>query len=436
MPQILRLVCVVLVYSSVASAVRIWPDDTGGNFPLPPRPVTIMPESEVSAILAKMPVMYDPWLASVIHSRDTMWYDKKSIVPGYQDSFGDNQEFPIGFRPNTIAPGLIAVPGGHAWLFRRSGEFNFPFGRTGHPNDALNTFVVDFWKLPRDGKDLLPVVWWKRHPSNFHTRYHWMFPVGTVFGELIFIKNGSSDSYIYEIRTRVRKADGWTVDVFRPFPTSDDFLNALENKRRERSSWQTSSAITNLVDYTRTLSSQVTETLQPYNFKSAFTSVQGGVDYLPAVDDPQILIDLLKETGFQSTKGKYWKQTGGVSSWAPSTKADFHIVPKNNSAAFFEVSDTFCNRCHQDAGRPIKDYYFDVQLYGEIWGEDEIFSWHPFDAKYFVDASGSVVNFGNENRKFRSDFVNAKVLQEYNPSVHPSSRYKQITQSWSNWVYR
>jgi hypothetical protein len=48
-----------------------------------------------------LPKIGDPDLAEVIESPDTMWYDRYSVIPGYQDSFGDNSSTPIGFRPNS-----------------------------------------------------------------------------------------------------------------------------------------------------------------------------------------------------------------------------------------------------------------------------------------------------------------------------------------------
>lgn len=407
-------------------------------FPRPPRPVTLLPEAEVDALLARMPPIFDFWLAGIIQSRDTVWYDKKAIVPGYQDSFGDGREFPVGFRPNTLQPFHIdgAVPGGHARLFRRKGEFHFPLGRTGHPDDAMNTSVIDFWKLPRQGKKLQPVVWWRRRPTSFHNRVEWMFPIGTVFGEVIQIEASDGSQHVFEIRTRTRLADGWESDVFRPFVTSDELLSAVERKRRLSTRWSSSASASRLTDYLKNPLTLVSETLGPVALKLSFAPITGGVDYLPEADEA-LWKELLSENGFQSAKGRVWKQSGSLQTFAASTKSNFSIVPRNYNASHFEVSDNFCSRCHQDAGRPIKDYEFMIQLYGEMWGEDETFSWHPFDTKAFVDvATGNVVSFSNENRRFRQDFLNAGLLEEYNTSVHPQTQYKRIQRAWHNYVYR
>ncbi len=401
------------------------------------RPVEILPEQKVSDILARMPPVWDPLLRDTIDSSDTMWYDRTVIIPGYQDSYGDGSHFPVGFRPNTIQSNLIdqAVPGGHGWLFVRSGEFHFPFGRTGHPDDAKNTFVVDFFRLPREGSTLLPVVYWKHEPNANTHRIEWMFPIGTIFGEVIFITDSSGRSHVFEIRTRTRKSDTWEVDIFRPFPTAESLAEALDLKRQERTTWATSSALANVLSHLRNPSTVMADTFGGTHFKGAFAPINGGVDKIPALNDETLVAELLRQTPFRSAKYSVWKQSGGLAAFAASTNENFSIVPKNYNAAHFEVTDAFCNRCHQDAGRPFKDYYRDVIAYGELWGEDDTFSWHPFEAKHFVDGNGNVVSFNNDNRKFRQDFVNAGIVVPFNASVHGRNRYEKLNRSWKNYRY-
>lgn len=406
------------------------------------RPVEILPESKVTQILLNLPPIDDAALHDVLDSPDTMFYDRTTIVPGYQDSYGDNRSFPVGFRPNTIDPGLIAVPTGHRDLFVRIGEFNFPFGRTGGVDDASNTYVVDFWKLPRSGGKLLPVVYWKREPSSFTHRWEWMFPTGTVFGEMIFITDSRGKSHIFEIRTRTRGIDAWTVDAFRPFTTSNELANALKRKRNEQVNWAADQSIEALIRYCEDSSTLKSASLKATHYtgasgiSTAFPAVNGAVDILPGVSDESLFIDLLHETPFHSAKGATWKQNGTLTAYAAGTNANFHVVPRNYNAALFEVSDSFCTRCHQDAGRPFRDYYPDVMLYGELWGEDETFSWHPFDTESFVDSSGAVVSFSSDNRRLRRDFVDAGLIVPYTPSQHPDTLYRKIDRSWKGYVYR
>ncbi len=419
--RLFALLCAVLVVSS----------------PVLARPVEILPETRVREILRQMPPLWDNGLRDVVNDPDTMWYDKTTIIPGYQDSFGDLVETPtsapIGFRPNTIQNGLIdlAVPGGSAQIFFKSGEFHFPFSRSGSASDAQNTFVVNFWRLPREGGRLLPVVHWRRDPNAFTHRFEWMFPVGTVFGEVIFITQPGGQSHVFEIRTRLRTEEGWAVDIFRPFAAASQLADEVE--------WRVAGSLTpsiqGLIRHLRDPGTLRTATLSGRNFGGSFPAVSGAVDELPAIDNPALWVDLLRNTPFRSVKGSAWKQSGNLKTWAASTQADFSIVPKNYDAANFEVSDAFCARCHQDAGRPFRDYYKNITAYGELWGMDETFSWHPFEADSFVFPNGKVKNFNSENRKFRQDFIDAGILESYQPSTHKPDRYKQIIRSWTNFKY-
>ncbi len=401
------------------------------------RPVELLPEAKVSQILTHLPPIWDNSLRETLDSPDTMFYDKTVIVPGYQDSFGDGTQLVIGFRPNTIKPVFIdlAVPGGHGNLFIRPGEFHFPFGRTGGVDDAANTWVVDFWRLPRENGKFLPVVYKYREPNAYTHRWEWMFPVGTVFGELIFITDSRGQSHVFEIRTRTRELRSWAVDVFRPFPTAADFADALELKRREKPAWTSSVSITKLVSHLRDNNTLSRRSLSAVHFSGAFDKTEGGVDLMPGLEDDSILAEMLHETTFRSARNTVWKKNASMKAYAGSTAAPFHIVPRNYNASFFEVTDQFCTRCHENAGRPFRDYYPQIMAYGELWGEDDTFSWHPFENKAFVDAKGEVVSFNDDNRKFRKDFLDAGLIAPYNAVSHGASRYQRINHAWKDYKY-
>src|SRR5687768_15889400 len=63
------------------------PEDVTLDIPLDPvRPVDIMPLDRLTMVVGRMPKVGDAWLKDVLESPDTMWYDRYSIIPGYQDS--------------------------------------------------------------------------------------------------------------------------------------------------------------------------------------------------------------------------------------------------------------------------------------------------------------------------------------------------------------
>ncbi|MCB0403288.1 MAG: hypothetical protein KDD51_00785 [Bdellovibrionales bacterium] len=401
------------------------------------RLVDIMPAERLAELRQRFPRVFNPALQEILTSENTLWYDALSIIPGYQDSFGDNNQLPIGFRPNTIDHGLIdlAVPGGHAQAFVRKGQFHFPFGRVGMPDSPTNTFVVDFWRVPKQNGKPLPVVWWKREPNYITHRIEWMFPKGTLLGEILFMIDEKGVWYPFEIRTRIRELDTWTVDIYRPFPYADKLADALETKRLEKPEWRSSASLSSLISHLRNPNTLTPFTLSNTHFAGSFPAVKGAMDYIPALDDNSILKELLMDTVFESARFYSWKESGALKTFAPSTQAEFSIVPKNYDAGMFEVNEEFCNRCHKDAGRPFRDYYPNIIAYGELWGQDDAFSWHPFDNKNFVNSSGEVQNFNHDNRKFRQDLIDAGLLEKYSPNQHTAVTYHKLPGEWKDYAY-
>lgn len=399
--------------------------------------------ARLAAIRASLPRVDDDATQTLFDDAATIWYDRSVIIPGYQDSWGDNVVAPVGFRPNSIAPVMIntAVPGGHSLLFVSNGFFHFPFGVTGGADDAPNAHVVDFWSVPRDatGK-VLPVAYWRRDPSSYTHRIVWAFPKGTVFGEVLFLRRpaGAGDAaqdYAYEVRTRTRDVDGWRVNAFRPFPAAGDLATAIEAARARDPRWTASVGAARVLAHARDTSTLVAARLEASHYASSFTPMVGSKDVLPNFDAPELVAELLRTTTFRSAKGVAWKENATSRTWASTTNEEFSIVPKNYHGGFLSVDDATCGQCHQDAGRPFKDYYSQVVAYGELWGEDEIFSWHPFETEKFVDAKGDVKNFNYDNRVMRADFVRAGLVQAYDATKHPASSYKEIPRAWRNYKY-
>ncbi|NVB80800.1 MAG: hypothetical protein HOV81_20555 [Kofleriaceae bacterium] len=399
------------------------------------RALDLMPPARLAELAARVPCIAPGRVRDVIESPHTFWYDKHSLTPGYQDSFGDNVITPIGMRPNTIDHGLIdtAVPGGHAQIFVEPGTFHFPFGRPA--GDIANLEVVDFWQLPESNGTVLPVVHWRRDPNEYTHRVEWMFPAGTVFGELMFMTE-DGQRYPFEIRTRTRTVDGWVNDIYRPFPRATDLADAIEARRTQRPEWATSPALDALVSQLRD------GDLTPYHvaathFAGAFPALDAGIDALPTLtgSDAELVHELLMTTPFRSMLGLTWKETGGKIAYAAAAAGTGSIVPKGFNAAAVRVDDSTCATCHRDAGRPFETWYDNILAYGELWGNDEIFTWHPFRLDRFVDDSGAVVNFNHDNREIRADFISAGLVAPYSATTHPATIYKRIVREWTDFAY-
>lgn len=403
------------------------------------RPVELMPAAQLADVVARMPCVLDPTLAAILESTDTMFYDRTTLIPGYQDSFGDDVVAPTGFRPNTIDPELInlAVPGGHNWILMEQelGAFHFPFGQPGGFGPADGA-AVDFWHVPRAGGALLPVVWWFREPTELTHRYEWMFPKGTVFGELLYVRAPDGQLHVFEIRTRTRELDGWRADVYRPFPTAASLADALTAKRAERPEWQAAADLDTLIDHLRDDGTLQAAQLVATHFTSSFATVAGAKDTLPGLSaSADIIFELLGNTPFVSARGVAWKQSGALTTFAATASAGFSIVPRGYTGGFLSVDDDSCTRCHRDAGRPFRDYYEDIIAYGELWGMDEVFTWHPFDIPSFVDENGDVVQFNYNNREIRTDLLGAGLIEDYDAATHPPSTWNRVPREWTDFEY-
>lgn len=382
--------------------------------------VEIMPNTKVTFYKSLFPKSTDPYLEGILSNSKTMFYDEQTIVPGYQDSAGD----PEGFRPNTIQPELIdlAVPGGSKILFAKSGRFNFPFG-SGGLDRSDNVVKINFWLPPTENGSVLPVVYWKLSFS----RWRWLFPMGTTIGEILLIKFQDGDLKVFEIRTRKRALNGWNNQVYRPFLTPNDLIQSIKILRPQ---WELSSTLRNLMDHLTSSRALVPRTLESTHFRGSFEVEQGYLDSLPPFGDALLVKELLKNTPFKPVGMTAWRKLGGETSYAPSTDSYDSIIPKGYDAGVLAINDISCRRCHKNAGRQIGDYHFDLILYGEFWGEDEIFSWHPYETTAFVEPDGRVKNFNNDNRRLRQDFVSANLIKKFDSNIHPPTLYQEIPRDW------
>jgi len=366
----------------------------------------------------------------MLQSSETIWYDPQGIVPGYQDSMGS----PKGMRPNTISGHLIAIPDGHQRLFQKKGTFRFPFG-TGGVDDSTNVRHFNFWAVPRQNGKVLPVVYWITEFSH----WHWIFPVGTTLGEVLVEKFPDGSEAVFEIRTRTRRLDGWSNDIFRPFKSATELAAAIKSKR---ANWRETDSLKALVAHLQNPDTLTPHILESKAYPQSFATLNGYLDTLPSFGDQALAKELLQTTTFVSVKGAVWKQSGDKVAYAPNTKDSFGITANNYVAGMFEVSDKFCSRCHEEAGRSIRDHHMDLAAYGEMWGEDQTFSWHLFETASFVKPNGDVKCFNqdfnagclvDDNRTLRKSFVEAGLVVKYDPKQHTDEQYKQLARPY---VYR
>jgi hypothetical protein len=360
--------------------------------------VDLMPSLQIERYKRLLPPIDNEALQEIIHDPATMWYDEETMPPAYQDSIPPFVGILETSRSGAVAP---------SEFFSR-GKFRFPFGATGGAHRAESIKKVNFLWLPRDRRSRLPVVWWKEGYA-----YHWMFPKGTVLGEVLLQVAAGDKLVAFEVRMRLRQPDHWHADAFRPFPTAHDLEEAI---RRVEPNWSESEQLTLLVNHLRDHS-----TLQPRTLADRYGAfkAEGALDFLPPMD-PALAQTLLQTTTFKSCEGTTWKFHEGLQCFAP-TATEFSIVPAEYDAGLIAVDSTSCNRCHQHAGRRIGHFVPFRRLYGQIWGSDETFSWHPFEPSKLLSSPNGI-----SARPLRSTFETKGVIERYDPAKHSASRYKRL----------
>jgi len=390
----------------------------------PTVPTGALPQIVAAGTLAKyksaLPKVAYPKLEAIFESPSTVWFDKETMIPSYQDSVGDGSQTPIGARANSQGAGVI-VPQGRR-LFSQDGKsWAFPFAHTAGTDTSTNLQIVNFMSLPANGASFWPVVYRRiQNPQGLGglgvNKWTWTYPKGTVLGEVLMNKDAQGNLTTSEIRIRIRYASGWGVNVFRPFPTAESLSVAI---KAARPNWATQPNLKAVVDHLGNNATLEPKSQTSPGFNNVF-QVSGNLDKIPDFQDEALVKELLTKTVFTSAYGEAWKQNGTQKAFAAASKGGASIVPNNYEAGLLEVREKQCMECHKNAGQQINDFEPNAVLYGDIWGEDGIFSFHPYDQSQYT-------NFNNENRRVRPEYAAANMVVPYNPATHPSDRYTTVT---------
>lgn len=301
-----------------------------------------------------------------------------------------------------------------------NGNLEFPWNGPAGTHRSSSVGAFRFLYLPTDenGKPL-PVVWYHKHLRGDSSEgYAWTYPLGTVFGEVLYTKCPDGFSRTFEVRTRTRMTNEWDVDVFRPFPTADDLAARV---KALRPSWQEQPNLVKFVEHLEKPRALPLRKLEDDHPSPAFRQKMG-VDMLPDLEDEALVNELLTSTEFRSSLGKKWREgSNGVKSYAPTTLASYHVVPKNYDAGFIEIDSASCMRCHNTTNQSVDRFDGGRDWYGRIRGSDGIFSFHPFEPS---SVSGN--GFGSRP-SMRDDLIRAGLLQRFSSKKHPNRIYQRIT---------
>ncbi|MEX0711594.1 MAG: hypothetical protein WD278_04555 [Pirellulales bacterium] len=355
-------------------------------------------------------------LQAILHDTSLILYTDEEMPPAYQHWEGRLQS--VHSANFNISAEETEKAKGHG----RGGNGNveFPWSDPGGTHRSSNLFTFRFLKLPvKDGKRQ-SVAWFRQQlQADESEGYAWIYPVGTVFGEVLTMRGPEGWYYTFELRTRTRVYEGWEPDVFRPFPTAESLARRIKELRPD---WSHAPDLVRLVEHL--------EHPEPELHRARLADLMHplpdfdqwmGMDVLPPIDDPKLVKELLHKTEFRSALGQYWRiGKEQLETHAPTTLADWHIVPANYDAGFIAVDQQSCNRCHSSVNTGVRRFDAVRDWYGRIRGSDRIFSFHPFDPSCISDSGvpRPVV--------LRAELVSAGLLEQYDPSRHPPELYQRI----------
>jgi hypothetical protein len=361
----------------------------------------------------QLPNVYDDRVQEILDDPALILYTDSEMPAAYQDW---SSGLPGIHSPTYNVSANNSEPFGN-------GNVEFPWGTPGGAHRATNSSTFRFLWLPRDESgQLRPIVWYRKFlPGSSSPGFAWTFPLGTVVGEVLRIRSPQGLDYSFELRLRTRDNGQWSVDVFRPFPTSEQLAVRIKELRPD---WQQQARLAKLVEHLEQPIELRRLTLADSSHSRMVFNQSMGIDPLPPVEDDELVAQLLTETTFESALGTTWRMGANrVYTFAPTTDAAFHIVPARYDAGFIEVDQTSCMRCHDTVSRHVNEFAFGRDWYGNVRGSDGIFSIHPFDPSCVSYNGASVTPQLNQT------LINAGLLEEFDPSRHATEYYHQLTET-------
>ena len=341
------------------------------------------------ALMQFLPPTEDHWLKQ-LKTRKIVFYTSEEMPPAYQIWNGQLQGIhSIFYNISADKPR------------ERFGNPNleFPWRGPAGLDQSDNAGSIKFVVLPDDQ----PIRWWREslpHDTQPAGSFRWVYPVGTVFGEILTVRNPDGWDFTFELRTRTRTAKGWAVNVFRPFANPDELADRI---KKLDPNWKENGR---LVEWLNLDELNVSRLFNEHPLTIIDRTAL--LDVLPPLQ-PALVEKLLTQTPFKSVLGQPWRQSleSDTQCHAPTTESGFHIVAKNYRGAFLEVTSRKCMTCHETAGMHADDFQPGRDWYGRVRGSDGIFSFHIFEPSC-ISGNGFGVT-----PQLRAELLQAGKLQPY-----------------------
>lgn len=347
------------------------------------QPIQLMSRKDLAATHRLVPLFENNFYNGLFTQPDNvMWYTGREIKQCFQeDGAGRLALFEVNY---DLSGGADQFKNNKGEGFGQANR-EFPWKDTAGITDCKNVSTIKFIKLPPDQRDpnkVLPIVWWKqRFRYSETTIYSWVYPNGTIVGELLLQKDSESTKYCFEVRIRIKRNAEWHIDVLRPDLSryvAGTVKKDIPNTHPDRVSFRDALGLAAIEDVSQKESINV---LNGY-FKSAFVN-----DLLPT----------------------------------RSSSQKFGVVPAN----YFSVraDNNSCARCHIDTLRHTDEFdnktvYSDRvsrQWYGRVRGSDGIFSFDIFDNS----SKGRIFT----PIKLRRDFIKNGIIEEFSSKKHRPPQY-------------
>jgi hypothetical protein len=367
----------------------------------------VTPEKE-AALRAQFPATADQNWQTLF--RESVLYTEAEVPRAYQFA-GTFHSPAYNISGDPSDSGLPHGEGGNA-------NVDFPWRLPGGvPKQAerdLDKFA--FVRLPRkpDG-GVWPVVYFSEflrddpvlEPATF-TR--WLFPRDTVFGEVLQLKDSQGKPHVFEVRLRVRTADGWGTEALRPFPTVAD----MQERLAELGTPEARDIAAKLGSVKAVAVDALTD---KHRTRHAF-SEKAARESLPPMSEA--LVKELLATPFKPIAGYAWREAAAVDVFAPTSQQRFSVVPLGYNATFIGSDSQTCMNCHDDTLKPARSFDAPRGWYGRVRGSDGIFSFHPIEPSS-ISRNGSPVQV-----RIRQSLVRAGMVERYDRAKHPADRYSAI----------
>jgi hypothetical protein len=379
--------------------------------------VQLCSAEKLEALRTSLPATEGGKWQSVFRDPKTMFYTDREIPAAYQHADGglivNGGRMPVNGASmgTTFHSPRYNISGDAREAAKGQGmggnaNIEFPWrtpGGTDFSEGQSSTFK--FMRLPdRDSGGMWPVALYQPTMNDNRIGPHrvmaWVFPVGTIFGEVLAIRDSRGTMHTFEVRLRIREPDYWDIEILRPFPREADLAARLGSDRYVTA--MHSMPVAN---------QRLTDTLH----RVVGFDVAAGIAKLPPLGE-SLAAELLDTTPFKSAVGAAWKETA----FAPTASEPFSIVPLNYHGTFMGTDTDSCKRCHEHTLRHVDQFDDRRDWYGRVRGSDQIFTWHP------IDPSSISFNGGPRAVRLREAFVRAGIVEQFDPAKHPKERYSLL----------